>query len=351
MSGVAMDSNAFLGTRRLTSSREDHLTEFFAAALQLCPEFALDYAKLALWKVAPADGWGPNPFTKIETQVEYRGTRCCPDMRLTLADGRVVLCEHKIDADQTVGSGEDPKQQLIRYLNLTTVDSRICGLMYVRSSWKSPSVDVRRHAQYLHPKRRGGAFQDHFLWRDFYPILKKHSGNLFIRWLQDGFEHLGFTPPPRNIPAIDAADPEQRHKNRQEFAKLWSSTRVALVKCGWRVHPGSVIELYLKDNARSAADLVIVSPVSGSQRFYIRIRPRQGGLLDAIGSAVTAAVADHPAKPTVERITLKPVSGVPEQVQVVSSLACVLEGAKDTAEVERRLHDLVVPAVRAIPHK
>jgi hypothetical protein len=43
--------------------------------------------------------------------------------------------------------------------------------------------------------------------------------------------------------------------------------------------------------------------------------------------------------------------GVQEQVQVVSSLACVLKGASNTAEVERRLHDFVVPVVRAIPHR
>ena len=84
-----VSSNAFLGTRQLTASREDHLTEFFAAALQLCPEFALDYARLALWEIAPAGGWKGNPFKMVETQVAYSDDRCRPDMRITLADNRV----------------------------------------------------------------------------------------------------------------------------------------------------------------------------------------------------------------------------------------------------------------------
>jgi hypothetical protein len=348
---VHMASNAFLGTRRLTTSREDHLTEFFAAALQLCPDFALDYAKLALWKVAPAGGWKSNPFKRVETQVAYPDKRCRPDMRLTLSDNRVVLCEHKIDADQVLGTGDDPQNQLTRYLNLAAVDSRICGLVYVRSSWKSPDAEVLDHPLYLRPEAPKGAFRDHLLWRDFYPLLKKNSGHLFVRWLQEGFEDLGFTPPPEAIPDLEAADEDERRSNRHEFAKLWSTTRVALVDGGWNVGAGSVIQLYLKNNARSAADLVIVSPLARSQRFWIRIRPGKASMLNEMEGAVTRAVADHPASPTVERITLKQVKGVQEQVQVASSLWCVLEGAVGSAAIERRLHDFVVPVTRAIPRK
>lgn len=343
-----ISSNAFLGTRQLTASREDHLTEFFAAALQLCPGFALDYAKLALWGIAPAGGWKGNPFKMVETQVAYSDDRCRPDMRITLADNRVVLCEHKIDADQVLGTGDDPKKQLARYLDLARKDSQICGLVYVRSSSKTPDSGVLDHNLFLRPKAPKGALRDHLLWRDFYPILKKNSGHLFVRWLLDGFEHIGFTPPPDSIPDLEAADPEERGRNRREFAKLWDGTRAKLIENGWRVTPGGVIQLYLQNNARSAADLVIVSPLARSQRFWVRIRPRKG-YLDEIEGAVTKAVADHPAGPTVERITLKPVKGVQEQIQVVSSLWCVLEGAVGSAAIERRLHDFVVQVVRAIP--
>lgn len=57
--------NLFLTTRRLTTAHEDHLTEFFASALETNAAFAKSYIDLLL---ASRDAtWGPQT------------TRRCPD--------------------------------------------------------------------------------------------------------------------------------------------------------------------------------------------------------------------------------------------------------------------------------
>ncbi|UCG68538.1 MAG: hypothetical protein JSV09_12115 [Thermoplasmata archaeon] len=128
--------NLFLSTRLLTRKREDHLTEFLAATLDLYPRFAQDYIDYVLGDHARKKKWSKPRLSKVETQVQYPG--CIPDMRLTLKDGHVIVCEHKLEAIETTLSADEdePNQmkQLERYLNLN-----IDGVVYVRASWKSPS--------------------------------------------------------------------------------------------------------------------------------------------------------------------------------------------------------------------
>ena len=54
-------------------------------------------------------------------------------MLLQLSNGQRIICEHKLEALETVGPVEDERGQLERYLDLP-----VEGVVYVRSSWKPP---------------------------------------------------------------------------------------------------------------------------------------------------------------------------------------------------------------------
>jgi hypothetical protein len=121
--------NLFLNTRSLTSSKEDHLTEFLAALITMSEPFNLEFSSLLLGEYAARNGWADPVITSVETQVSYSGTNCCPDMRFTLEDGHIILCENKIEAPETQGSSVDPRGQLRRYLDLPSD-----GVVYIRAT-------------------------------------------------------------------------------------------------------------------------------------------------------------------------------------------------------------------------
>lgn len=241
--------NLFWSTRALTSAREDHLSEFFAAALDVSLSFRESYFNLVLAIYAKTKDWGCVQIEGVQTQVSFEGTTCCPDMILRLSNGKTIACEHKLDAIETLGPELNQKAQLERYLDLP-----IEGLVYVRTSWKPPSAKVVTHPKYIHPAQR-----EHFLWRDFYPILRQGQ-HVVIDWLREAFERLGFTPPHPSIGEMSGPDDEMNRRNRQNFAKLWGRTRSRAHSLGWKVTSGSIVELYLTNNHSSLASWVFISP-------------------------------------------------------------------------------------------
>lgn len=247
--------NLFLSTRSLTAAREDHLTEFFAAALEVSEPMRSGYYDLAIRPYAAAQGWRRCHIVDISTQCLFAGTTCCPDMVLTLSNGKRIACEHKIESPETMGPQLEESGQLGRYLRLP-----IDGLVYVRASWKPPELAVLRHPRYIRPR-----IGEHFLWRDFYPLLTAAKDPL-ARWLREGFERLGYTP---HSQVGDLATEAER----RNFAKLWAKTRSHAHGLGWHVGAGSIVQLYLKRNRRSLASEVFIQPVAN--RFQIRVTPHR----------------------------------------------------------------------------
>ncbi|EPQ9706433.1 hypothetical protein ACUYVJ_002831, partial [Vibrio cholerae] len=88
----------FINTQKLTVAKEDHLTEFLAAALRSSERFSRAFVRLILGNE------DSRLICKVETQVIYAG--CRPDMRLILSDDSIVLCENKLDAAETIGNVE-----------------------------------------------------------------------------------------------------------------------------------------------------------------------------------------------------------------------------------------------------
>jgi len=328
--------NLFWSTRKFTDAREDHLTEFFAAALDVSPSLRESYFNLVLASYARINEWGCPQIEGVQTQVSFEGSTCCPDMILQLSNGKTIACEHKLDALETLGPEQDQKAQLERYLDLP-----IAGLVYVRTSWKPPSDKVVAHPKYIHPAER-----EHFLWRDFYPILR-HGQHVVIDWLREGFELLGFTPPHPSVGEMSGPDDEMNRRNRQNFAKLWGRTRSRAHGLGWKVASGSIVELYLTDNHSSLASWVFISPIQ-FERFLFRVTPREGTMSQLTG-ALHTALSTLGVRAEVSEREVRRKEGKKSVIDVTTSLREILGDIPlDPEAIEGRLLGFTEPLLLAL---
>jgi hypothetical protein len=332
--------NLFLSTRKLAKgAEENHLTEFLAAALDIDENFREAYSALVLAPFAQKRGWAEARIREVETQKRFGGHGCCPDMTLTLADGHTIICEHKLEADETLARERDEltpvgleqdESQLRRYLKLP-----IDGMVFVRASLKSIEPDVLEHVNYVRP---AGAGRQHFLWRDFYLPLLKDSSHPFCRWLREGFENLGFTPPHPFVG--DLAQPDRR----ENFAKLWTTTISRAHGLEWSVGRGAVVELYLNKPKADVVSQIWVCP--RNERLLVRATPVSEPRLSEIEPRLQlVANGLFPLVVNVERRTVRRTTGSHTVVDVWAPLAHVLGEAESAEEMETRLSRFVVPFI------
>ena len=341
MSILGLDMNLFLATRRQTEAKEDHLTEFLAAILQSDRTFRASYAALVLGAFAARNSWDPPEIVGITTQQSYDEQRCRPDLELTLRDKKIIACEHKIEAAETLqedlNSG-DVVGQLDRYLQLP-----IDGVAYFRSSWLSPADHVLNHPKYIRPRRR-----EHFLWSDLYPILASGMTDI-ARWVKEGFEVLGYTPPHPFIGDLADPDDESRRRNRQNFAKLWLKTSSALREMGWSVTADGISELYLRSHPRSTAQFIFITPqYEGGRTLLIRFTPSVAGATREIDGRLRSLVEATPSRATVRCSSVLRKEGPCAVVEVGIPLNELLGASTTVEEIENKLHSHVVPLVKAI---
>ena len=326
--------NLFLSTRSLTDAREDHLTAFFAAALDACPAFRAAYYNFVIAPFAKTKGWSAAGIERVEIQAPFPGTR--PDVALRLTDGKIIACEHKLEAPETLGPERDPRPQLERYLDLP-----IDGLVYVRNGYKPPSAQVIAHAKYIRP-----AGCEHFLWRDFYPLLSVEHHALLV-WIREGFIRLGFTPPHPTIGEMSGPDSKVNQANRENFAKLWDRTRSFATSLGWKVETGSIVELYLSKNSSSNASWIFISPAK-CDRFLFRVTPNQHAL-DTARTALQTAMTLLPAASELVKHEVSRQSGKETVIDVTISLEELLGAEKTSTEaIESRLLEFTSPLLKAL---
>ena len=339
--------NLFLATRRLTDRKEDHLTEFIAAALETDRAFRDAYFSVVLDAFCDQRGWAGARIQTVETQRNYPGTGCCPDVVLNLTGGQVVLCEHKIEAPETLGiesADEKAVRQLERYLRLP-----VDGVAYFRSTWTSPSDVVLKHSNYVKPKSR-----EHFLWRDLYRPLQVGTTDV-TRWLVEGFEALGYTPAHPTVGDLADRDVVIRSANKKNFAKLWQRTRSSLRELGWKVGSGSVCELYLH-SANAAAREIYITPLrEGGRILLVRVTPAQEGSVAEIKQCLGRAADSVRVAPRVETVLVPrgqgQDAGSRRRVAVVDveiPLAKLLEGIAGTEAIENELWSYVLPLAKAV---
>ena len=326
--------NLFWETRQLTQAREDHLTCFIAAALEVDAAFRTAYESRVLARLTTR-GVIPQ-IAEVQTQVPFREQRCRPDMMLVLADGRHVLCEHKIDAPEGLQPTleGDPGMQLERYLRLPGVHA----VAYFRPALSAPAQGVLSHERYLRPDAA-----PHFLWRDLYEPLA-HGEHALSKWLRDGFERLGFTPPVPHVGELWPDDTEQVKQNQSNFGKLWHRTR-AYVDAHWNVSTGRRCELYLEPKGHTLVSRVYVSPLAqGGSLLRIRAETNDFDLAE-VADRLKAAGAVLPVTPELNSGRLP--NGRPF-VDLLAPLHLVLGVGVDAMEHEARLFEQVVPAIDAL---
>ncbi|WP_159618892.1 hypothetical protein [Ruania rhizosphaerae] len=322
--------NLFLQTRALTQLREDHLTAFLGAALQADEGFRSAYASVVFG--GENCGEGSATITAVSTQVRFDVERARPDMMLTLEDGRRVLCEHKLDASETLHTDSEgvSQGQLERYLELPGIDA----VTLTRSSPINLDHRITGHPKYLAPATGG-----HFLWRALYPPLLTGSHEL-THWLREGFDQIGFTPPVPHIGDLLPDDPGSAGLvNQANFAKLWASTRSA-VREAWSVRTGRRCELYLQQVDSDEAS-VYVSPLHQRGTTLLVRVPDTGPLrlqqLREIGGGFGPAVA----------VANNTTSTGRDVIDITIPLWSLL-GSTDPRKQERALADFVVPLIRAL---
>lgn len=329
--------NLFLRTRSLTPNREDHLTEFLAAALDADQAFRGAYERTLLDPVAETREWTSTRINRVRTQVWFPEVRGQPDLVLEIDGGRTVLCEHKLDASETeLISSVDAETlgQLERYLRLD-----VDGVAYFRSSWNPPSEEVLVHPRYVAPSGR-----EHFLWEDLYEPLLEGTHDL-VAWLREGFESLGFTPPHGTLGRLHGEDSEYVRANRRNFAKLWEKTRSECRRLGWKVDTGAVCELYLRGHESAPVSLIYVSPLHNRARvLLIRVAPVDADDLENIEGRISDLTPSLPVRPEVEVVTTRPGNKRPV-IDVRVPLRSLLAEEGDPLEMAEALVRMVVPVV------
>lgn len=327
--------NLFLNTRHLTGRREDHLTEFFAAALEIDSWFRKAYAKLVIAPFAEKNDWAAPDIVSVETQISFDEYAARPDMVITLRDGHVIACEHKLEAIETLVAlnqiSDEPVPQLARYLMIPEIDA----VVFVRETLKPPNQGVLQNPKYICPKDR-----QHFLWRDFYPLLES-SAHLYCQWLCKGFQVLGFTPP---HPVVgDLSLPE----NQKNFAKLWLATRSRVHDLGWRVGTGSVVELYLEKPNAILVSQVWICP--RNEQLLVRATPTSNAVihevLDRLKSVQMGIAKDLTC---IEEHTVRRILGNVQVIDAWAPLRVVLDEHANGEDLERRLLEFVGPILDAM---
>ena len=321
--------NLFWETRALTSGREDHLTCFVAAAIESDAAFSAAYSELVLSKLA-VDGRPPSIFA-VETQVLFDEQRSVPDMLLHLEDGRSVLVEHKLDAPETKQVTSDGKtvRQLERYLRIPG----IAGLAYFRSLPAPLAPDVIEHQSYLRP-----SIGAHFLWRDLYEPLERGSGPL-ARWMVQGFDHLGFTPPSPHIGELRPHSDPQVVENQRNFAKLWQPAWAHL-EPRYKPEYGSRCELYLTPRGDGVVKAGYVSPLAqGGSLLRTRVDIDEADLT-AVRAQIEDIATGLPLRPDL-KVVHKP--GVRTYIDLLVPLRLLFRDVGTVVEQEQRLYDQVVP--------
>jgi uncharacterized protein YlzI (FlbEa/FlbD family) len=267
--------NLFLNTRHLENREEDHQTEFFAALLLTSPLFRKGFEKLVLshffkkqHKQNPKDGWNKAHIVDVETQSQYDAEHSRPDMILHLSNGKKIVVENKISATEVVMEASDEQaqiKQLEKYLKLPDIS----GVAYIRANWKAPDASVLKHPKYIKPLK-----YEHFLWRDFFPLLRKDKTALG-EWITEAFAHKGYTPPVAQIGDMSRQFDEECIKNRENYKKFLDETYRLARELGWKTEASCIEGLWCGNNPKSTCEQLMFT-ASQPERFLVRVTPKDG---------------------------------------------------------------------------
>jgi hypothetical protein len=330
--------NLFLNTRHLENREEDHLTEFFTALQLSSPSFLKDFQKLVLsrfikkqHKLFPKEGWNLARIVDVETQCQYDEEHSRPDMLLHLSNNKKIVVENKIAAAETAMDIADDEQKQIKQLEKYLKLPDISGVAYIRANWKAPDEEVLKHPKYIKPLK-----YEHFLWRDFFPLLKKDKTPLG-KWIKEAFEHKGYTPPVPAIGDMSRQFDKECIKSRGNYKKYLDETYRLARERGWKAEASCIEGLWCGNNPQSTCEQVMFT-ASQPERFLVRVTPKAGQydlvkqrLMDAVSKLNDMVIEIHDDAASRVKKKKEPV------ILLTTTLREILGGAKGEKAIRSRL--------------
>ncbi len=344
--------NLVIKTRHLANSKEDHLTEFFAALLITSPCFRSGFLKLVLDRHLKLWGWKGVSIVDVETQYHYDIERSRPDIILHLSNGKKIAVENKIKASETVmelpgeeiapsNDKSDKKviKQLEKYLGLPDIN----GLVYIRENWNVPDEVVLNHCKYLKPLKAA-----HYQWHDFYNLLSKDKTTLG-KWMKEYFELYGYTPADSRVGDMGSLDVAEKEASRKNFVKLMDRTRSLADDLGWKYGKGCICEHYFARKKTPNNWQLFISPAQ-TERYLIRYTPNADEM-EIVKKRLQAACRDISAKLKIPvEMRIHKVSrkvGKIDVIDVTTTLRSILGKAKKEG-IKNRLLDFHRPLLMAL---
>ena len=175
---------------------------------------------------------------------------------------------------------------------------------------KPPGDAVLTHPKYIRPPN-----QQHFLWRDFYPLMEV-STSRYTAWLRESFDREGFTPPHPFIGELTSREA------RTNFAKYWLPVRTLAHELGWKVTTGSLVELYLELGGATPATTVWINPTESQLLF--RVTPTNQTDTEELQRCLHGVATTLGLKDAVERRIVPRSKGKVSVVDVIAPLRHVL---------------------------
>lgn len=256
---------------KLTTRKEDFITECFAAVLQADRRAANEYWRLVS-RTLPAITQNAT-LREIHTQCRLgEGNSRC-DMVLVGGRDRIAV-EHKLTAPQGKG-------QLAKYLSLPRKE--VTRVMLVSADYQTVTSEVLRERRYVKPP----SGQSHFLWADFYPLLQKSQarGVAVASATRGLFDRLGLQPAHPLIGELRTRDVERRMRLDAQLYAAWQPLLTALRK-RWRYVDSSIrkdrrSEIYIEEGKGELLRVVWLDPFSnpGSLRIRLKASSRVKGAL------------------------------------------------------------------------
>lgn len=247
---------------KLTSRKEDFLTECFAAVLQADRRAASDHLKLLGAQLTRAQA--STPISEVRTQCRFNsGAERCD---LVLKSGRLkIAVEHKLEAVQ----GRD---QLLRYLSLPK--NEVTHVAFIASDYQTVPSAVVSNKRFLRPS----SGQPHFVWADVYPLLErsKRRGVEVAIATCGLFDRLGLQPAHPLIGFLHTQDSTRRFRLD---AKLYASWQPLLrsLRRKWEYADSSIrkdrrSEIYISYGPSNLLRRVWLDPFSNPGSLRIRLR-------------------------------------------------------------------------------
>jgi hypothetical protein len=261
---------------KLTTRKEDFITECFAAVLQADGRAASEYWRIVSHTLSPATQKAS--LREIHTQCRLGEGSCRCDMVIVGGRERIAV-EHKLTAPQGKG-------QLGKYLSLPRKE--VTRVMLVSADYQTVSSEVLRERRYVKPPTG----QSHFLWADFYPLLQKSEarGVAVASATRGLFDRLGLQPAHPLIGELRTRDTERRVRLDAQLHSAWQPLLTSLEK-RWSYVDSSIredrrSEIYVEEGKGELLRVVWLDPFSSPGSLRIRLktssRAKRALLLDRL---------------------------------------------------------------------